>query len=320
MTKGLSIDAIWERLEVGPPEERACFAQVGIRCYDQWLTEADDAFVGIVRQQVHLSAYLLAQWLAWNWWRLRWEPRRGSLDWSLAHHMPSIGGGYVWPNITITSDGKRVVIQAEPTEPKASEPLRYLSSVTSVVQANEFDGAIDAFLIRVLGKLEADRVVDTNFQHIWGELVEDRADPKRALFRKFEALLGADPGEADPDVVNRLIEDRKHLGGDAMEEIAASDGTQNTVTTSEEFAELARTNGTAADLRNTVRLESGRRRKLPIKDAAWKLGAEAARAIHAQERLEAPISDERLCEMAGVSTVALVALKEPRRAGPLSFV
>ena len=115
MSKSLWIDATWERLDAGCPEERACFAAIGIWCYDRWLTEAEDAFVKIVRQKVHLSGYLLSEWLAWNWWRLRWEPRRKSTDWSMAHHMTTIGGGYVWPNITITSDGERVVIQAEPT-------------------------------------------------------------------------------------------------------------------------------------------------------------------------------------------------------------
>ena len=36
------------------------------------MTEAEDAFVKRVRKEVYLSAYRLAEWLAWNWWRLRW--------------------------------------------------------------------------------------------------------------------------------------------------------------------------------------------------------------------------------------------------------
>src|SRR5271170_2613800 len=108
------IRADWEKLERGTPEDRACFAAIGLRYGNVWLTEAEDAFVNRVRGQVHLSAYRLAEWFAWNWWRLRWEPRTRAVDWAFAHHMTTIGGGYVWPNLTIFSDGERVVWLAKP--------------------------------------------------------------------------------------------------------------------------------------------------------------------------------------------------------------
>jgi hypothetical protein len=108
VTSLLSIHADWERLERGTPEECACFSALGIRYGATWLTQAEDAFVNRVRNKVHLSAYRLAQWFAWNWWRLRWEPRRTGEDWALAHRLATTGGGYVWPNITTFSDGERV--------------------------------------------------------------------------------------------------------------------------------------------------------------------------------------------------------------------
>ena len=97
MIRALSIDAEWETLRQGSAEERACFAALGIQYGDIWLTEAEDAFVKRVRSKVHLSAYHFAEWLAWNWWRLRWEPRKHAPGWNLAHRMATIGGGYVWP-------------------------------------------------------------------------------------------------------------------------------------------------------------------------------------------------------------------------------
>jgi hypothetical protein len=87
MNANFEIKADWETLEFGPPQERATFAAIGIRYSDIWLTEAEDMYVKRVRQQVHLSGYRLAEWFAWNWWRLRWEPRRKSTDWALAHKM-----------------------------------------------------------------------------------------------------------------------------------------------------------------------------------------------------------------------------------------
>jgi hypothetical protein len=120
----LEIKADWEKLEVGPPEERATFAAIGIRYNDRWLTEAEDAFVKRVRNQVHLSGYRLAEWFAWNWWRLRWEPRGRSTDWAMAHNMSTIGWGYIWPNITIVSDEERVAFDAHGTATRLEEPIR----------------------------------------------------------------------------------------------------------------------------------------------------------------------------------------------------
>ena len=101
MQPALSITADWERLNEGSPEERACFAALGILCNNQWLTEGRDGFVNRIRTGPLVSAYHMAEWLAWNWWRLRWEPQSNAPDWVFAHRMATIGEGYVWPNITM---------------------------------------------------------------------------------------------------------------------------------------------------------------------------------------------------------------------------
>lgn len=87
----VSIEADWERLEAGTPEDRACFAAIGIRAGDVWLTQAEDTLARRLSDKVHLSACRLAEWMAWNWWRLRWEPRKHSTEWAMAHCLPSIG-------------------------------------------------------------------------------------------------------------------------------------------------------------------------------------------------------------------------------------
>ncbi|HEY8289404.1 MAG TPA: hypothetical protein VIG49_09060, partial [Acetobacteraceae bacterium] len=97
MNSALSITAEWERLDGGTAEERACFAALGIRCNNHWLTEGRDGLVNRIRAEPLLSAYHLAEWLAWNWWRLRWEPRSSAPDWAFAHRLTTIGHGYVWP-------------------------------------------------------------------------------------------------------------------------------------------------------------------------------------------------------------------------------
>lgn len=71
----LHIEADWETLNEGAPEERACFAAISVNWGESCLTECHDPFVNRIRSGPLLSGYHLAEWLAWNWWRLRWEPR-----------------------------------------------------------------------------------------------------------------------------------------------------------------------------------------------------------------------------------------------------
>ena len=65
-----------------------------------------------IEQGPLVSGYPIAEWLTWNWWRLRWEPPmprsahyRPNDSWFMSHALNTIGSGYCWPDITISSDG-----------------------------------------------------------------------------------------------------------------------------------------------------------------------------------------------------------------------
>ena len=316
MSVNLEIKADWEKLEFGPPEERATFAAIGIRYHDMWLTEAEDMFVKRVRQQVHLSGYRLAEWFAWNWWRLRWEPRRKSTDWALAHKMSTIGGGYIWPNIVIVSDGERIVFDSRCTQPRPEEPLRYISGYAAIVLAAEYEAAIDMFIEQVIGQLREEHVSNTNLEAIWSELQVERRTPEISERRKFEALLGGDPDGIEASVIERLIADSKELGQSGMEELAADRSAESNPVTSDDVKRLAESAGFDSNPRDAVRLMHGGR-SLPQRQEAWKGGVAAARALREQENLGAgPISNGRLCQLLGVASVD--ALANERR-GMLSF-
>lgn len=317
MNAKLELKADWEKLEVGSPEERATFAAIGIRYDDLWLTEAEDGLVKRVRQRVHLSGYRLAEWLVWNWWRLRWEPRRRATDWVMAHKMSTIGGGYIWPNITIISDGERIVLDANGTLSRPQEPLRYITRFAAIVLADEFEAAVDAFVEQVNGQLREERVSGTNLDAIWRDLLDERKTPDIANRRKFEALLGYDPDDADPTVIERLIADSSELGQEGMEELAADRAVDGKAISAEDVKRIAKAAGFDSNPRDCVRLEDKSYKSLPLHDAAWKRGVAAARALREQERLgAAPISNERLCRLVAVPDVAA---RPDERRGPLSF-
>lgn len=310
----LELSAEWEGSNVGSAEERACFAAISLRYGDVYLTEAEDAFIKRVRRGVHLSAYKLAEWLAWNWWRLRWEPYRRSPDWAMAHRMSTIGGGYVWPNVTIASDGERVALVARPTRPHPAEPLRYLADVAAVVPAADFEEAIDAFVEQVRGQLDAEGVRGTNLDAVWREVLTERSDPQTALRRKLEALLGRDPGEADEAQVERFIADGEVLGPAAVAELSAAGEAMHL----DDLASMAERVGRPIEPRDAARLGPEMLRLLPPSGPAWRRGSEAARALRQQEGLSQSrhVSDTDLRQMAGVATSAPIAGGEV----PLTFV
>lgn len=298
----LSIHAEWETLNRGSPEERACFAAIGIRYGDFWLTRAEDAFVGRLRNKVHLSAYRLAEWLAWNWWRLRWEPRNHRPGWALAHHLAAIGGGYVWPNITLSSDGERIVLLAKPTQFRASEPLRYVEDIAAVVRASVFVDAIDLFIEQVRGQLRAEHVSDTNLDEIWHELSAERADLAAHERRRLEALMGFDPDEAPPERIETLVADAKLLGDRAMCEVAAA----QEFLTAKDLERFAESNGFSASPCDAARLPTTVSLPAFGDTPAWKFGTAAACALREHEQLGvAPISNRRLAQLTGVDEAAL---------------
>lgn len=316
MQPTLSITADWERLDEGTPEERACFAAVTVLCNDQSLTEGRDGFVNRIRPGPLVSAYHLAEWLAWNWWRLRWEPRSNAPDWPFAHRLTTIGEGYVWPNITVFSDGERTALIAKPTAARPATAFRYISDYAAIVPSLVFEGEVDRFIGQVLGQLQAERVHGANLDRLWSELIAERQNRETARRRKLEALLGQEPDTADPAMIDRLLTDAQELGERAVEELAADRPQGGRPLTADDLRQHATSSGFAAAPRDAARLAPGA--LPPTRDApAWKLGADAARALRAQEGLgNRLITNDTLARLAGVETRALT---EDRTGPNLSF-
>ncbi len=306
MTGELAFTTDWERLDEGPIEERACFAALGIKWGDTWLTEGRDSFVDVIRKAPFLSSYHLAEWIAWNWWRLRWEPRSEAQDWPFAHRLTTIGEGYVWPNISIFSDGERIALIARPTTGHPDASFRYINDIAAVVTARSFEAVLDDFIERVRGKLRAEAIDTTNLDLIWEDIKAERQNPQTAQRRKLEALLGFDPDKADPVVLDRLVSDSRSLGETAINELAAERTRGGDLLSEQMLREIAVRNGFDSTPRDAVRLAAKTKLSRRAEVPAWRLGAEAAQALREQQGLNGqPISSARLMQMAGVQAAAL---------------
>jgi len=319
MPNSWSINLDWERLDTGPPEERACFAAIGIKAHDIWLTEGLDVLSNSLRKAPRLSAYHLSEWMAWNWWRLRWEPRSAKIDnsWLSSHRMTTIGGGYIWPNITIFSDGERIALIGKPTEERPQTPFRYIADMAAVLQASDFESGTNDFIEQVVERLKAEKIENTNLETVWRSILEERRTPSLAKARKLEALLGQEPDESDPEILKQLISDAEDLSIGAVEEIAADHGIGDRIATAKELREIAAVKGYDASPRDIVRLAHGSGLPRTGQVPAWRLGATAASLLREQEKLDGgQISDGKLATLAGTP---VEALSDKKSSGDISF-
>jgi hypothetical protein len=306
VTDDFEIVADWEQLNDGSPEERACFASISIRNGNRFLTEGQDYYVKRIRHAPLLSGYHLAEWMAWNWWRQRWEPRSRASDWAFAHKMATIGEGYVWPNITIFSDGERTTLIANATQERPNTKFRYLGTGATVIGAHTLENVVAQFIGQVQGQLRAEGIKETNLDRIWNAVSRERQDIEAAKIRRLEALLGYDPDESNPSELNRLLDDLPRLGDRAAAELAAEKAQSGELLTAGTLKEISQKLGFDASPRDVISLAPGTGLPRPSEVQAWHLGATAARAVREQHHpADGPISDRRLSEMAGVDPQVL---------------
>ena len=316
MTDHLQLTMDWERLDEGPDEERACFGQLQIRLGAVVLSEGQDGFVERTRPGPLVSGYPLAEWLAWNWWRLICEPRRDAPDyaWQSAHCLGTVGGGYVWPNVTIHSDRERTALVAKPTHPRGASAFRFTADQAIVVPTRQLVSAMDEFMAQMQGKLRTAGIASTNFDAIWRDVLEERARPEEAVQRELEALLGFDPDAGDAAAIRQLIDDATLLGRDAIMELSAGHRPGQPPPGAADLQDWASRYG--SDSRPADRAALTGFKLDRASKPAWSQGYEAARALRHQLGLgEQPVNDQRLGELCAVSPTILDPAEHP----PLAF-
>jgi hypothetical protein len=221
MKPDFSIDFNWLSRECEDPVVRATFAEISIIANGWTATELEDLSAKTVRSGARVSAYTLALWFAANWWRLRWEPERTTLSWKMSHHIGAAGEGYLWPDLFFSSDGESIRVHTRSSRPTSEQMVRYLNNVDVPVSAAIFEQSIDTFIEAVVNRLAGESAHTVQLCALWKEVLEERYTPELASWRKLEALMGFDPGEATDSLVNEMLEVGRDLGVCAVEEMAS---------------------------------------------------------------------------------------------------
>ena len=283
-----------------PPEETATSGILSIEANGICLTEGVSVEDDVLKTGPLVPAYPLAEWLVWNWWRLRWEPTPPQVNraWAFAHRLSSIGGGYRWPNLELASDGVRVRCSSGQSMEPGSGTFRYVGAPRSeAVAADMFESAVDAFVQSVLGRLDEGATRPSNLALLAADLTQDRSDGARSSYRRLEAMVGCDPGEGKAAAIRGRLSDARSLGEQAVLELAAG---ARMVGVSELRDDLARA-GFDFQPEDTVKM--GSHDVVPTWGTdAWRIGVAIARHLREQElRNGDPVTNRRLAEMMGVT-------------------
>ena len=312
-------------LDEGGDEEKAAFGVVEITANGRLLSSGLTLEANELQSGSCVSGYHLAEWLVWNWWRLRWEPSASNssdvLHWDFAHCMSCIGEGYVWPNVEIASDGHLIRLTALPSTDPNAETFRYVGGPAhELITTEAFENAIHKWVGYVLNRLEEANIRGTNLHRLQDDLERERNREHTSKYRRIEAMLGHDPDGADESVVKAYLGDANSLGQAAVDELAAEAGRHPAgAMQAPVLTRCAKESGFDASASDFARLDPAEYLPAWGEVEAWRVGTAMAQALRQGEVLDGqPVNNAKLAALIGTNEEAINNLD--RLADCISFV
>ena len=309
----------WEAAGQGTAEVLASTGRLRLQVGDINLTEHEDTFSRTSRQEVLVSAYPLAFWLAANWWRLLHEPKpperwRPSTEWRLAHEWPAANAGTIWPAVVLASEGDTIQFQASIAAGSRQQSVRYLNTlqVPISIPREQVEAVLDGFINSVLGRLEAWDGIQTELLDLWQEVKDERRDEESSSYRRLEACLGFDPDDAPEALMEQAMRLAETMGPQTFNEIAPLYGrsAQGQLPGLQQFQQLLESPALEARLQVfEVVLQK------PIQSRApWRRAQQLAHALRQHLGLSnEPIPTALLCDLFGLTPQAFESTLPPRR-------
>lgn len=238
----------------------------------------------------------LAFWFVDNWWRIRWEPapqRDRPPQWRLAHHLPSVGAGYPWPNVSIWGEGERCGVAVHADTNNLHSSLRFLAERTvEYVPSSVLEDVVDSFIQAVIDDAGGDH---DGLEMEYRQLREERNDLGTADWRRLEAMLGYDPDAAPHDLVSTYEDMAETYGRRGVEEAALAHQGAGSTTALQQSIRAAEVSRVMLHAPHAVReIQINRTDLIP----PWRLAVDAARDLRQQLQVPpGPIRNPRLSEV-----------------------
>ena len=198
------------------PELAATFARVQIRVGESILTRAFDHETNALRDFVLVPLYPLAEWLASNWWTLRYESENPA---SRRHHgfhgrhcLGAQREGYGVPRLELVSWGARArIVSATDPRPTPNSDLVHVEQTMKWVNTHELFETLADLVDQVLRRLASLGVTGTALEEEWAAV--QSADEEESSFCRAAARLGWDPYAIDDRRRAQVLLLAERLGG-----------------------------------------------------------------------------------------------------------
>ena len=300
MSSSFSIDYEWLPSNHGDVSERWTVAALVMNVGPWCATEVEDIFAKTVRSSARLSALHLAEWFAANWWRLLWEPRVDTYSWRVSHKVGSAGYGYVWPDMSFSSDWQSIHIRSRPTARWEAEPIRYLNHFDHLVSMSEFERGVEDFVNGTIARLSNAQNGQSSLSKLWNEVTYERLNPESSELRILEACMGYGPDEAPAGLLDNLQQHMDSFGASAIKEMAAAYKDQAVghlmdLWGSADHYGIVVHVPQCDDIRSRINAETD------DSDIPWKRAERAAKIARDIWDLAPPVSTRMFCELLGIS-------------------
>ena len=293
----------------GGAEDSDAVAHLSIHAGPLCLTRNENAWSEKIEDSITVSLYPLAEWLAWSWWRLNYEPLPADTakiphNWRMAHEMAAANAGFVWPAVVFATDGEAMQIWANPSAASERVSAKYVvgSSEPVLVPAGRFQKAISDLLHDVLGRLSERGRDGTGLAELWQLVQADMSDERAARRRRLEARLGYDPDECPKGLLEHAARIENKLGEGAFAEIASAYSRWKVDADVEGIRELVERKG----LSGTLQVDGSNLDLAGNEAAPWQRAVSAARRLRSHLSMDGkPISDSDLYGLLGLTEDAV---------------
>ncbi len=249
----------------------------------------------------------LAFWLVDNWWRLRYEciPPKGPTDeWLLAHDMAAVGGGYVWPNLSIWGEGDRVAFASRSDPPGVVGPVRYITDALLYLSGAKYEAGAEKFIAFILQSKPAFASDREALKAQWAALSLERQDPEVCAWRRLEAELGFDSDSAPEELMLALASLAERYGKEGIEEAAQAAPGLNAEKVLRNEITAAQQSGWECDF--TAAVSAAKDFNRDVSQPPWKAAEDSAQRVRMEMGVSiGQVSDNLLSELAGISEKAL---------------
>lgn len=195
MSRNLKFEIDWlgTSSSVRSAELRETWARLTISVGDDVVTLVEDVQNRSIRRSIYVSLYPFAEWIATNWWLLRFNGR-GQRRFDVERRQTTLGAGdgFLWPDLRIVPEGESTELTWwSDQRPRVGAESRYLAQGTATVSSDETMFELTRLVQAVIDRLDEADLNETPLHKEWS--ASTGLDSDESEFAEASARLGLDP-------------------------------------------------------------------------------------------------------------------------------